>query len=194
MGVEGDAALRSELYRRLADAFRYPDPARTPSLALPERSENVGAAYVAAFDPAASREACSLHESAYGSLEAPSLFEELVRFYAFFGLVRDEGAELPDHVTVELEFMHFLTYLEAKGLQRDDDVGALRRAQHDFLSRHLSRLASGIAESLRSADPHWVALTKLMRQTVDADLESLDPARTPRASAPGTPKVPGPDG
>jgi nitrate reductase assembly molybdenum cofactor insertion protein NarJ len=31
----------------------------------------------------------------------------LVRFYGHFGLAREERAELPDHVTVELEFMHF---------------------------------------------------------------------------------------
>jgi DMSO reductase family type II enzyme chaperone len=78
---------------------------------------------------------CPLYEGCYRPDWGRSkLFEELLRFYDFFGLgLSPDSRELPDHLTVELEFMHFLTYQEAKA---EDNISYLR-AQRDFLKRHL---------------------------------------------------------
>jgi nitrate reductase assembly molybdenum cofactor insertion protein NarJ len=61
--------------------------------------------------------------AAYASEDRSALFDELVRFYAHFGLAREECAELPDHLGVELEFMHFSCWLEHGASARGDDLG-----------------------------------------------------------------------
>jgi DMSO reductase family type II enzyme chaperone len=100
--------------------------------------------------------------------------EEIVRFYDYFGYVLDgKFAWQPDHLSVELEFMHYLCYREA---QAGDEVDALsfQLAQADFSGRHLAgwvpqlatnvdRLASGslyarVAAAVRdfvTADQEW---------------------------------------
>jgi len=46
---------------------------------------------------------------------------------------------LPDHVTTELEFLHYLTFREAELCQQGLDPSSLRRAARDFLARHLCK-------------------------------------------------------
>jgi DMSO reductase family type II enzyme chaperone len=64
--------------------------------------------------------------------------EELVRFYNHFGLSVAEAREreVPDHITTELEFMHYLTFKEVLALQRGEDPAPYCAAEMDFLSRH----------------------------------------------------------
>ena len=160
------AAERSLAWRRLAEAFRYPVRSQA----------GAGADFHAAFEPAVSREAGSLHEAAYASEDRRSLFEELVRFYAHFGLARELRAELPDHLTVELEFMHFLCWLEHGASARGADVAGLRRAQRDFLARHLRRLAVGLAARCESAPPRYAALARQLAEHVAGELAELGAA------------------
>lgn len=180
------AAERSARYAALAAAFRYPDAgAPDPGeLGLPPRAADAGPAYLAAFDPAVSREACSLHEGVYATRDRNALFEELVRFYGFFGLEREEVAELPDHLTVELEFMHFLTFLEHHQAEQGRAVDDLRRAQRDFLERHLGVLARGVNERLHTDDRHLRELTRTLGRFVDDERAALADA-APGASARG---------
>lgn len=125
----------SMLYAGFANAFRYPED---------ETGYLTGAEYIEAFDMAASNEAASIHETGYVDMDRSALFEELVRFYEHFGLRRNQDAELPDHISVELEFMHFLGELERHALERGDDVESVRRAERDFIDRHLRRLLRGL--------------------------------------------------
>lgn len=158
-----DAAARSMAWRSLAEAFRYPV----------RSSGGTGADFLAAFEPAVSREAGSLHEAAYASEDRSVLFEELLRFYGHFGLARGERAELPDHLTVELEFMHFLCWLEHAAASRGDDVAGLRRAERDFLARHLRRLATGLAARCTNAPQRYAALARALPAHIDAELVHL---------------------
>lgn len=65
--------------------------------------------------------------------------EDLVRFYDFFGYsLAERFAWAPDHLSVELEFMHFLCYGEATA---DDDAQPFQLAQCDFAARHFKWLA-----------------------------------------------------
>ena len=138
-----DAAERSDIYKSLASAFTYPQEGRGAT--------NVsGAEYTSAFDPSVSEGACSLHEASYVDQDQSSLFEELTRFYDYFGLSRPDDALLPDHIAVELEFMHYLTYLEQQmDASKSGDLKSLRLAQRDFLTRHLRRLLNGVNNKLR---------------------------------------------
>jgi DMSO reductase family type II enzyme chaperone len=166
---------RSRSYARFGEAFRYPGPLAPAdaALGLPGIERDAAAAFLEAFDPAVAREACSLHEAAHAGEHRSTLFEELVRFYAHFGLARRESAELPDHVGVELEFMHFLTAREAAAGARGEDVRGLRLAQRDFLARHLSRLAAAIARGAHAKHPHYAALGSALERFVAAELCAL---------------------
>lgn len=63
--------------------------------------------------------------------------EDIVRFYDFFGYVLEERfAWQPDHLSVELEFMHYLCFREAG---EDADPLSFQLAQLDFAERHLVR-------------------------------------------------------
>lgn len=167
------ATARSAVYRVFAEAFSYRGAEESPFAIL-------GADFNEAFEPAIGKRACSLRERSYVSEDQGTLFEDLTRFYDFFGLGRREDAEMPDHVKVELEFMHFLTYLETLVAPRPGDLASLQRAQRDFLTRHLARLLHGIAGKLDGASPGCSALVadclafiehetaRLARQTADA--------------------------
>ncbi len=78
--------------------------------------------------------------------------EELVRFYNFFGLRLSPGL-MPDHLTVELEFMHYLTFKEAEARAAGGDVESYLRAQKDFLDRHLVSWLPQLAAKLRQQRP-----------------------------------------
>ena len=95
--------------------------------------------YIRLFDVGVPRPPCALYEGLYlGSRRA--VMEEVTRFYHHFGLsLGGESRELPDHLTTELEFMHFLTFREVAALENGQDWGPYVRAQRDFLQRHLVR-------------------------------------------------------
>jgi DMSO reductase family type II enzyme chaperone len=78
---------------------------------------------------------CPLYSGHYGSDRLHTM-EELVRFYNYFGL-RIAPGRMPDHVTVELEFMHYLAHQEAQARETGGDTESYLRAQRDFLERHL---------------------------------------------------------
>lgn len=159
------AADRSRRYGELAQSFYYPD-AESPALS--------GQAYLECFDQATSKTACSLYEGSYNHSERNTLFEELLRFYNFFGLHRAEAAELPDHIGVELEFMHYLSFLEYSAITRGEETGGLKSAQKDFLKRHLLTAISGICASFTASDSAYRALVEQARQFIENDLDRLE--------------------
>lgn len=77
--------------------------------------------------------------------------EDLVRFYGFFKYKLDEKFSWsPDHLSVELEFMHFLCYREATV---EIDALSYQLAQFDFAARHLCNWLPGVASNVESTAP-----------------------------------------
>ncbi len=67
---------------------------------------------------------------------------EVIKFYEGQGLTMDgEFRNLPDHITVELEFMYYLIFKEVEALEKSDIAGAgdFVDKQELFLSRFLNR-------------------------------------------------------
>jgi DMSO reductase family type II enzyme chaperone len=63
--------------------------------------------------------------------------EEVVRFYEYFNYVLDgRFAWQPDHLSVELEFMHYLCFRESEAVSEPDAL-SFQLAQADFSARHL---------------------------------------------------------
>src|SRR5574341_814833 len=93
---------------------------------------------------------CPLHSGHYGVDRLRSL-ETLVRYYNFFGVQAEEGL-MPDHVTVELEFMQFLAERESEAVGAAD-IRSLLRAQIDFLRDHLCNWWPRLEQKLRQQQP-----------------------------------------
>jgi len=81
--------------------------------------------------------------------------EEVARFFEHFGYqLGEDYAWRPDHLSVLLEFMHFLAWHEANS---DDDAlrNGLQRAQRDFLQRHLHWWVGDLARTVAErSDAH----------------------------------------
>lgn len=97
--------------------------------------------------------------------------EELIRFYNFFGLRLTPGL-MPDHITVELEFMHYLAFKEG---EPGEDTASYRRAQRDFIDRQLANWLPRLAASLRGQRPlpFYRSLTALVSRFLAADRAHL---------------------
>lgn len=160
------ATERSAVYRAFAHGFSY-EGAQGGQFGLN------GPDYNNAFDPAVNPAASSLREVAYTEQDHSALFEELMRFYSFFGLAREQRAETPDHLSVELEFMHYLTHLEGVAGDDDEQRRSVRRAQHDFLNRHLLRLVGGVRRTLGSDSAACIALVENCHAFIQSEMAAM---------------------
>ncbi len=197
---EETTAARSSLYRLLADGFVYPDEACFAAIkagryrddaqqicdVLPYDLEpaydglvssgsytDFQAEYLRLFELGTGMAPCPLFSGLYrGGRKA--VMEENVRFYNFFGLsIEQGGGELPDHITTELEFMHFLTFKELVALRQGEDATPCRRAQADFLERQLVSWLPALEERLQKLEPpaFYVALVWLTNAVARAELD-----------------------
>jgi DMSO reductase family type II enzyme chaperone len=102
--------------------------------------------------------------------------EELVRFYGFFDLaLSQQDRELPDHLSVELEFLHYLAFRESDAIERSADPSPYQRAQADFIERHAGRwlpIMRGKLETLTPL-PFFDGLVSLTTDVLRADLGYL---------------------
>lgn len=199
---EVTTAARSQLYRLLADGLAYPDRAFFADLQAGRYRDRVEetcqalsydlepafdglvasgthidfqAEYLRLFDVGMGVPPCPLYSGLYrGGRKA--VMEELTRFYNFFGLSITQGAgELPDHLTTELEFMHFLVFKELAALHRGEDASPYRRAQADFLERQLVSWLPTLEARLQGLGPppFYVALVWLTNTVARAELLSF---------------------
>jgi putative dimethyl sulfoxide reductase chaperone len=199
--VAGDstAAARSQVYALFAQALAFPQAEIGAALesgelfqaltqavgTLPYRytfvapaamdARQMGRIYTALFEAITGKPQVSLLEQRHeGAPPEQELWEELLRFYRYFGLDFSTGGarERPDHLLVELEFMHYLTFLEAGTA---DEHPGLRRGQQDFLERHLARWLPGLRVALLDTDdaaPYDTLVDALVR-FVGADAAHL---------------------
>jgi DMSO reductase family type II enzyme chaperone len=201
LGHEGDelaAGARSYVYKVLADSFSYPTDEFSRSLGsgdwygqlsalaqhlpfdLPRIAEPPFAGvtpdvlqqgYVSTFEVGIGRPYCPLYEGSHRSGRM-KLMEELVRFYEHFGL-KTQAGDHADHLCAELEFMHYMAFKEAAALAHTDPVPDVRRAQRDFLDRHLCRWLPRVRARLQSArelPPFYLFAVGLAEEFCQRDL------------------------
>lgn len=141
-----------------------------------EDRDDIAVEYTRLFDVGGSGgPSCSLWGGTYGDARMKTM-EEAVRFYNHFGLsVAEDPHELPDHITTQLEFLHYLTYRETETLQAGEDAGSYRRAQRDFILRHpgkwVPKLAAAVKE--QKAMAFFVVLTDLLARFLVHETEHL---------------------
>jgi DMSO reductase family type II enzyme chaperone len=197
-GAELAAGARSVIYGQLAEAFAFPSEAFIERLAsgrflqelqdlashlpfdspTPTESEvpHVGLqdAYLNLFDVGIGRPFCPLYEGSHRSGRM-KLMEDAVRFYEHFGL-RTSPGDHPDHICAEFEFMHYMAFKEAAAIAQSGDALSLRRAQHDFLDRHLCRWLPRIKsrlETARDGPTFYLALTEVAEEFCRRDMNWL---------------------
>jgi DMSO reductase family type II enzyme chaperone len=176
------AAARSLAYILLARMFEYPDGAQAEAIrsgalagqlrealvacdpavsqvadwgALQDAGEgdDLAVEFTRLFDVGTGAPPCPLHGGLYGGARMKTM-EEAVRFYNFFDLtLSEEPRELPDHLTTQLEFLHFLAFREAQTLEEGADAGSWQRAQRDFLGRHPGRWVPQLRARLDKEEP-----------------------------------------
>jgi len=145
-------------------------PAGTPAT-----YEEFQAEYIRLFDVGVGRPPCPLYGGVHMGGRKKAL-EETLRFYDYFHLHRSQpSSELPDHITVELEFMHFLAFREVAALHDGGDRTSYLRAQRDFLERHLARWVPRACRSLerQHPQPFFLALMSLTEEFLTRDLEHV---------------------
>jgi DMSO reductase family type II enzyme chaperone len=99
--------------------------------------------------------------------------EEVVRFYDYFGYVLDERfAWQPDHLSVQLEFMHYLCFREAQAAEPSDAL-SFQLAQADFSGRHLAGWVPQLAANVDqlAAGSLYARVVAAVRDFVAADHE-----------------------
>ena len=99
--------------------------------------------------------------------------EEVVRFYEYFGYVLDgKFAWQPDHLSVELEFMHYLCFREAEAGSAADAL-SFQLAQADFSRRHVASWLPLLADNADqlAAGSLYARVVGAVRDFVVADCE-----------------------
>ena len=193
--ASADRAARCNLYRLFAGAFRHPDgeveeliaelgiaaaahpnpvpPPDVPLLPLALLSQ----CYTQLFEASGGRSAISLHESDFVSKTRAAVWEDIVRFYEHFGLnYNGQSIRLwPDHLALELECLHYLTFLQSSA---PADSGPLLRAERDFMDRHLLTWLPELVQRLKDAPQAgpYAALAAWLMDCLRADRAWLEQA------------------
>jgi DMSO reductase family type II enzyme chaperone len=143
------SAAFDELYSQCA--FRHTNYVRELLLSVKELSvDEAQAEYVRLFDYNPS---CPPYESSYVKLEkgGPAILHSVLKnFYNTFGLNPSQSFTEPsDHISVELEFMHFLTFKEGQSFEKDSKgVEMYLAAEKDFCDNHLIKWVPGFCNCL----------------------------------------------
>lgn len=199
-------AASSFLYGLLAECFAYPDgdliesirsgslqrqvgqmisavdpglgngldlaPLNDPEAAL----EPLAVEYTRLFDVGVQGTACSLNGGVHHGPQM-KVMEEVVRYYNHFGLaMTDDNKELPDHLTAELSFLHFLAYGEHQRAAAGQPAGDYQRAQRDFIARHAGRWLPAMWPTLerQSPMPLFALLTQLLMRLLASEQARLE--------------------
>ena len=141
----------------------------------PAEEQRLAASYGSLFEVGSDGPPVAIRE---GLAEAcsPRAREEVVRYYSFFGYrLREELQWAPDHLAVELEFLHFLCFAESRAGDRESRL-SLGRAQRDFLARHPALWYPEIRHRVRrlAEEPYHRALFDLLGRFLERDLAWLE--------------------
>ncbi len=201
---EVGVSARSQLYLLLSDGFQVPDhelhndvssgkfrewildaieklpyelnaPVSTELLTAEADYEEFNSEFMRLFEVGSPNPPCPLYESWYLGGQK-GIFKELVSFYNFFKLSVSEARDLPDHLTLELDFMHFLTFKEVEGIHAGVEPGSFTRASRDFLKRHPARWVPQLCRKVADSESleFYQGLTELLETFIGCEIRFLD--------------------
>ncbi len=166
---------RSTVYGGFASAFRSATGGADvlDETLVPVPPANATRAFMAAFDPAISKTGVSLHASTHLERDQTDLYQEMIRWYDHFGLKRRDGGELPDHLSIMLEFLQFVTAQEHANAADAAAVTSLHSAQVDFIARHALPLVEVIIAKLETDEPRYHELPRALQAFLEDELAAL---------------------
>ncbi len=205
--VASRAVARASIYQLLSQALIYPDDdvvaamaetdlpqAREATAFLPVNLDSELAAFGDQMADTSSSKLKSLHGRIFShviSVDCPPCeafytakgisqetgeLADIAGFFKAFGLTLAES-ERVDHISVELEFMHFLTYKEAYAQTHHDPAKArfCRETQRKFIRDHLGRWGTHFARLLdQKADGgYYSCLASLLEKFISSEVAFL---------------------
>ncbi len=137
--------------------------------------------YIQTFGHTISKE-CPPYEAEYGQahiFQKSHNLADIAGFYKAFGLqLAPDLNDRMDHISVELEFMHFLCVKEAYALAKGhpvEQLGICTEAQAKFLGEHLGQWAIGFVRRLENkAGSNFYGLVgQLLKAFLTFDMHTL---------------------
>ncbi len=132
------------------------------------------------FDAAIPVPSCPPYEGIYYGKPRSAVMLEVSEFYNCFGLrmSQEEGKrEFPDHISAELEFLHFLAFKEVQAAKKGDEktFKGYLLAQKDFLERHLVRWVPEFCDKLQNSTgiPFYAWLARITSRFIISEHELL---------------------
>lgn len=133
--------------------------------------EQIQVEYVRLFDY---RPKCPPYEAIYlKDLGRNSVINDLLSLYRGAGL-KYSTTIVPDHISVELEFMHYLTYVEAENLKGNSkELKTFLEYEKNFLNNHLKNWLPGFCDKLTETTrlPFFQSLAQLAKDFVLHDTD-----------------------
>ena len=208
------ASERSRAYSLLATALAYPTDAGVDGIVvaatggasgfppalrtllkeltatIPDDLEPLRRSHQRLFPQVESQETPG-YETAYRGTELfnhTAIMADIAGFYRAFGLeVGGSKRERPDHVTVELEYLAFLSFKEALSAEGgyDDQADICADAERAFLADHLGDWGPELGRRLKRHSDHefFSVVGRLLDQWINRRLDDLGVEPNARAGA-----------
>lgn len=167
-------------YLAFARLFSYPSdavwtPLEREGMAPARAQADREAEYMDVFELGHKGKAVPLYEGlCLPAIGREGILEDLLRFYEHFDVkLATEDRDFPDHLVAELEFLSHLCAMEHAAAERREDVTDLRRAQHDFLQRHLLAWVPSFAERLGTGDTIYGEIARGLAELCSAHAARL---------------------
>jgi DMSO reductase family type II enzyme chaperone len=171
-----DAGTLARAYLGMAQLFSFPNPEawkRLSGAGLVDPSltqEDLEAEYLAAFEMGRDSPPVTLFEGMHrGDLGRDGILEDLLRFYEFFDVKLSESdREFPDHLVTELEFLAWLSMQEEAAERAGRDAEPFRKAEKDFLARHLCAWLPVFRQRLEATNTAYAQYGAMLAELVEA--------------------------
>lgn len=104
---------------------------------------------------------------------------DIIHIYREAGLVfRERFKEVPDHITIELEFLHFITYKELAALHsnNNDDLKKYRKTQVLFMNNFFGKWIFPFCEHILSSteNSYYRNLAECLQQFTRSEMERIN--------------------
>lgn len=182
------AGLAGSAYLAMARLFSYPDADNWQAitargLVWPEMTqEDLEAEYLAAFEVGRDSAPIPLFEGMHRpDTGRDGVLQDLLRFYEYFDIkLSTAEREYPDHLATELEFLAWMCMQEEATQHEGSDAEPLRRAQRDFISRHIDTWLPALCQRLDATGTAYARFAAVLAELVGIHRSRLaTPPQTP---------------
>ncbi len=162
--------LAEPLQARLPYSFDLRPLARVAASLEAADAEGLAIDYSGLFEVGSSGAPVPLREE-LSATATDKAKEETLRFYDHFGYSLTEDRQwAPDHLSVQLEFMHFLSFKESQE-EDPEHLASYRLGQRDYLERHLCRWVPPLLASVeaQAKERYWVEVLSALATFLNSD-------------------------